>query len=88
MQGQDQLRMLVRKSYQQENLRVRIKSSSQNSTPFSVSHHDQKIDAVINGWNVMNEVDCWGNDIVQSHDFQTVEQCIAYWNWLTSFYFP
>ena len=54
---------------------------------FLASHHDQKIDAVINGWNVMNEVDCWGNDIVQSHDLQTVEQCIAYWNWLISFTF-
>ena len=49
--------------------------------------HRWKTDASINGWSIMNEVDCWGNDVQIIGGFQNVEQCIDFWHWLNYFHF-
>ena len=48
--------------------------------------HQWRTDASINGWSIMNEMDCWGNDVQIVGGFQNVEQCIDFWHWLTVFF--
>ena len=32
----------------------------------------------INGWEIMDETECWGNDLEAVYDFETIEGCIAF----------